>query len=99
MFGFNVNFGGMNGQLEVFDCMMDIYVNGNEQRQRLQAPRMIIEQQFLGVCQEIANMDVSAKVKLSRIAKCHNMFDNKWIEHEIYIDYKNNAYVEEENEK
>ena len=96
MFGFNVNFGGMNGQLEVFDCMIDIHTNGNEQRQRLQAPRIMIEQQFLNICKEIAQLNIPAKVRLSRVAKCYDTFNDKWVEREVYIDYKNNAYVESE---
>ena len=98
MFGFNVNFGGMNEQLEVFDCVIDIYINGNEQKQRLQAPRVIIEQQFLGVCKEISELNVPAKVKISRIAKCYDTFNDKWIEREVYIVYRNNFCAEENDE-
>lgn len=95
MFGFNINFGGMSEQLEVFDCMIDIEANGNKQRKRMQAPRVMIEQQFLGVCQEIAQMNTPAMVKLSRVAKCYSEWNNDVIEREIYISFKNTAYCDE----
>ena len=98
MFGFKVDFGGMNEQFEIFDCMLEIDSGGSKQRQRMQAPRVIIEQQFLSTCQQIAQMQVPAKVKLSRIAKCSNEWSDKIVEREVYLLFRNNACVEEEGE-
>lgn len=97
MFGFNVNFGGMGEQLEVFDCIIEAEVNGNKQRQRMQAPRIMIEQQFLGVCQEIAKMNAPATAKLSRIAQCRSDWFDEVVEREVYILYENNSYAKDEN--
>lgn len=99
MFGFNVNFGGMNGQLEVFDCIINVETNGNVKRNRIQAPRVMIEQQFLGVCQEIAQMNTPATAKLSRIAKCYSEWSNDVFEREVYILFKNNAYRDEHGDE
>ena len=85
----------MNGQLEVFDCMIDVETNGNMKRNRIQAPRIMIEQQFLGICQEIAQMNTPAMTKLSRIAKCYSEWNNDIVEREVYILFKNNAYCDE----
>lgn len=98
MFSFNVNFGGMNGQLEMFDCFIDIEVSGDCQRRRMQAPRIMIEQQFLSACQEIAQMNAPAKIKLSRTAQCSNDWSDKIVEREVYIMFRNNACVKEEDE-
>ena len=95
MFGFNINFGGMGEQLEVFDCMIDIEANGNKQRKRMQAPRVMIEQQFLGVCQEIAQMSTPATARLSRVAKCYSDWSDDIVEREVYILFENNAYRNE----
>lgn len=97
MFGFNINFGGMNGGFEIFDCIIDVEVNGNAKRQRIQAPRIMIEQQFLGVCQEIAQINVPAKVKLSRVAQCKNDWFDEIVEREIYIVFENNIYYDKNN--
>lgn len=94
MFGFNINFGSMGEQLEVFDCMIDIETDGNVQRRRMQAPRIMIEQQFLGVCQEIAQMNTPAMAKLSRIAKCYSEWNNDVVDREVYIVFENNAYCD-----
>lgn len=91
MFGFNINFGGMGDKLEVFDCMIDVEINGNKQRQRMQAPRIMIEQQFSGICQEIARMNAPATAKLSRIAKCYSEWNDNVVEREVYILFENNA--------
>ena len=97
MFGFNVNFGGMNEHFEVFDCMIDIEIENNKQSQRMKAPRIMIEQQFLGMFQEIANMQVPAKIKLSRIAQCSNDWNDEVVEREVYIVFRNNACIEKED--
>jgi len=98
VFGFNVNFGGINEQLETFDCFIDIETNGDKQRQRIQAPRIMIEQQFLSMCKKISQMSVPAKIKLSRIAECSNGWSDDIVKREVYIVYRNNACVEEEGE-
>ncbi len=99
MFGFNINFGGVDGQFEIFDCVIDIEANGNKQRNRMQAPRIIIEQQFLGVCQEIAQMNTPATVRLSRIAKCYNNWTGDIVEREVYILFENDAWCNEHQNK
>lgn len=95
VFGFNVNFGGMGEQLEIFDCMIDIEINENKQRQRIQAPRIMIEQKFLSVCQEISQINAPAIARLSRIAKCSNDWCDEIVEREIYILFENNACCNE----
>jgi len=95
MFGFNINFGGMDEKFEAFDCTIDIEANGNRQRNRIQAPRIMIEQQFSGVCQEIAQMNTPATAKLSRIAKCYSDLNDNVVEREVYILFENDACCNE----
>lgn len=97
MFGFNVNFGGMNEHFEVFDCIIDIEENGNNQRQRMQAPRIMIRQQFMGLVQQAAQANYPVKVRLSRMSQVYDEFgapayeDGKQLERELYIMFSNNA--------
>ena len=95
MFGFNINFGGMDERFEAFDCIIEVEVDGNKQRQRMQAPRIMIEQQFLGVCQEIAQINTPAKARLSRIAQCSSDWFDEIVEREVEIVFENNAYCNE----
>ena len=97
MFGFNVNFGGIGEEFEIFNCVIDIEVNVNKQRQTMQAPRIIIEQQFLRMCQEIAQINAPAKIKLSRIAQCSNDWFDEVVERELFIIFENNMYCDENN--
>ena len=98
MFGFNVNFGGMGEQFETFDCMIDIEENGNKQRQRMQAPRIMIQQQFMSLVQQAAQANHPVRVRLSRMSQVYDEFgapayeDEKPLEREFYIDFSNNAW-------
>ena len=92
MFGFNVNFGGIDERFETFECMIDIETNGNKQRQRIQAPRIMIEQQFMSLVQQAVQADRPVKVILSRMVPVYDEFNDKWIEIENYIAFENNMY-------
>ena len=92
MFGFNINFGGIDERFESFDCIIEVEVDGNKQRQRMQAPRIMIEQQFLSVCKEVSQMNVPAMARLSRMAQCRSDWFDEVVEREVYILFSNNLY-------
>lgn len=98
MFGFNVNFGGMGEQMEVFNCVFDIESGGAHQRQSMKAPRIMIEQQFMQLVQQAAQDSNPVKIKLSRMAECSSWWDDKTIKREVYIVFTNNAYGEYKEE-
>ena len=95
MFGFNVNFGG---QIEIFDCTIEIDANGSKQTQRIQAPCIVIEQQFASLIQQAAQNTNPVKVKLIRKYLVQNDFTNETIERENFIAFANNAYGEYEEQ-
>lgn len=99
MFSFNVNFGGFGEQFETFDCIIEIDSNGNKQAQRIQAPRMMIEQKFISLVQEAVKVSYPVMIKLSRkhIATCG--FTGKTAERELYLVYTNDAYGDFDCEK
>ena len=68
----------------------------------MQAPRMLIEQQFLQLIQQAANLQTPIKVKMSRIEQIYDNFDQKMVDRENSVSFMNNAYLatrkEETNE-
>lgn len=82
----------MHDQMEVFTCTFEITVDGATQRQMVQAPRMMIEQQFLSMLQEIQQMRSPAKIKLSRPVDIWSQIDQKIIRRENSIEVANRAY-------
>lgn len=93
MFGFSFNFGE---QMEVFDCTLEVSVGDERQQQRMNAPRMIIEQQFMSLCQDAAQANAPVRVKLSRIANIYDEINDRWIELEPYILFMNNLCRDED---
>ena len=87
-----VLFGRINEQFEVFDCLLEIEIDGKVKIQRMNAPRIMIEQQFKSLMQQAANDTSPIKVRISRKAPIWNQFEDKWIEREFDIIFTNNAY-------
>ena len=87
---------------ELFDVTFEITEGNNIRNQRMQAPRMLIEQQFLQLIQQAANLQTPIKVKMSRIEQIYDNFDQKMVDREISVSFMNNAYLatrkEETNE-
>lgn len=87
---------------ELFDVTFEITEGNNIRNQRMQAPRMLIEQQFLQLIQQAANLQTPIKVKMSRIEQIYDNFDQKMVDRENSVSFMNNAYLatrkEETNE-
>lgn len=94
MFGFNVEdvlneaFGG------VYDCVIEVEITGQIQTQMIQAPRMMIQQQFLQLVQQAVNDSRSVRVKLSRQVECENEWTGEVKMREASIEFMNKRYVE-----
>lgn len=83
-------------QLELFDCIFDIDVDGSKQIQQMQAPRIMIQQQFLQLVQQAGNDGRAVKIVLRRDAPCYDEFNKKWITREHEIEFKNKLYLDKE---
>lgn len=81
---------------ELFDVNFEITEGENIRTQRLQAPQMLIEQQFLQLMQQAANLQTPIKIKMSRTEKFYDVFDNKWLDRENSVAFMNNAYCNSE---
>lgn len=86
-------FENFRGQIEIFECTFDIEIDGTTKKNRIQAPRIAIEQQFLSLVQQAANSSQAIKIKMSRIVPVYDNFDKKWINRENSVTFANNAYI------
>lgn len=80
----------------MFDCIFDIDVDGNRQMQRIQAPRIMIEQQFVQLLQGAVNDNRAVKIMLKRDAPCYDSWHDRHFTQEHSIEFKNRAYVDNE---
>lgn len=91
-------FGHIHSQMEVYTCTFEITMNGKVQKQTMQAPRMMIEQQFVSLMQEIQQMRDPAKIKLIRPVEIWDQFSQRRIRRENSITVMNNAYTNMEEQ-
>lgn len=85
-------------QMEVFECTFDIEVEDRIQHQTVQAPRVALGQQFLGLAQQAAKSNKPMRVKMSRQIPIYDNFDKKWIVRENSVAFANNAYIKVKGE-
>ena len=85
-------------QMEVFECTFDIEVEDRIQHQTVQAPRVALAQQFLGLAQQAAKSNKPMRVKMSRKIPIYDNFDKKWIVRENSVAFANNAYIKVKGE-
>ena len=83
---------------DLYDVIFEITEGNNIRKQQMQAPRIIIEQQFLQFMQQAANVQIPVKIKLSRTEQIYNNFDQKFINQENSITFMNNAYTAQRGE-
>ena len=79
---------------DLYDVIFEITEGDNVRKQQMQAPRIIIEQQFLQLMQQAANVQIPIKIKLSRTEQIYDNFDQKFIEQENNITFMNNTYIQ-----
>lgn len=93
IFNFESTFGA---PLEMFTCIIEIEVDGNVQRQNMQAPQMILTNQFMNMLQQAINTNQKVRIKMSRTATSYGEWDNKQHDIEHFIEFKNNPYLQSE---
>ena len=87
-----VNF---NGQLEIKSCAFEIENNGFAQQQTMQAPKMIIVQQFLALIQQAINTNERVRIKMSTMVPVYSD-KSGYRDMESSIEFKNNLYLDKE---
>lgn len=79
--------------MEIFNCTFEVNVNGNLRTMAIQAPRMIIEQEFLKLMQQAYHLPEPISVKLLRMVPVYSEIDKCWKNIENSITYENPAYL------
>lgn len=85
-------FDGINERFEVFACTITIDIGDKRQQQTIQAPRVMIEQEFVSLMQQANNNNAPVRITLSRKVPIWSQLQNKWIEHENSIEFCNLAW-------
>lgn len=83
--------------MSVHECKIEITISNQTQLQIITAPRFVIEQQFVQLCMSAAKENTPIKVRLSMAVECHSQFSDKIVSNENYIEFKNKAYVDNED--
>ena len=77
----------------VYDIELRVNDNGNISRQKLQLPRIMIEQQFLGLVNQAARIQRPVKIELIRTEPYYDQYEQKYIPQEYKVIFANNSYV------
>lgn len=85
-------FGSINNQMEVFAVTLEVEMNGKIQRQTMQAPRFVLEQQFVSLVQQAYESRVPVRVKMSMNVPIWIQFENRWVEREHSVEFANQAW-------
>lgn len=88
-----------NEQFELKDCYFEIDNNGQISHQRVQAPKMVIIQQFLSLLQQAINVTAPVKIKLGTMVQVYSEKLNIYRDMESTIEFKNNACLDKEQSK
>ena len=76
-----------------FECFLEIYVDGQVQRQSGSRPQILWEVQFRQLIDEIGHHPTPSYIKLSRQELVFNGLGHKVNDVELSIQFKNNAYI------
>lgn len=84
---------------DIYEVKLEITEGDKVQTHKLQAPRMIIEGQFIELMRQAGQVGVPVKIKLSRTEQIYDVFDQKMIDRENFIIFRNNAYRSQNGEE
>lgn len=83
----------MFNKMNIFRVVFDIEIDGKTQRQIIEAPQFMIEQQFLSYVEQAANATLNpVKIKMSRSVPIWNQMENRWVNQENSVIFTNSAY-------
>ena len=83
----------LHEQFKMFSCTLEVTTPYATQRQQIEAPRMMLEQEFASLVQQTSSSSEPVMVSISRTTPVWNRFDQRWSNSEYYIRFKNNAYI------
>ena len=83
----------LHEKMQVFTCEFEVWVGERIQRRTIQAPRLMLEQEFMSLMQNAVSAEAPVKIKMSRCESIYNQFDGEWVEREHSVTFANNAYT------
>jgi hypothetical protein len=78
--------------MEVFDATFEVEMNGKIQKQNIQAPRFVLEQQFVALVQQAYESRVPVRVKMGVVVSIWIQFEDRWVDRENSIEFTNKAW-------
>lgn len=81
-------------QFGIFQCEFELTIDDRVQTREMQAPRMMIEQEFKRIMKGAMHDTKPVKIRLSVQKKIYDEFTKDWIERDNAITFANNAYVQ-----
>lgn len=88
-------FAHLHQHMEVYTCTLEIEQNGNLQQQTIEAPRIMLEQQFIDLIQQASKVNHPVKIKMSRQVPTYNNYDDEWVDLEHLLVFENDAYIKQ----
>jgi len=80
-------------EFQVYEVTLEVNDNGRIQLQRIQAPRVMIEHQFLGLMEQASKVNRPIRIKMSRTEPYFDQYEQKNIPQESNLIFANNSYV------
>lgn len=84
---------------ESFECTLDIYEKDSHRTMQLNQPCTFIQSQFINLMQQAGQTGVPVKIKLSRIDKIWDQFEQRFVDRDNSITFKNNAWRDAHREE
>jgi len=75
--------------VDVFECWLEIEQDGRMSRQRMVAPRFVIEQQFMALVQQAASVASPVRIKMLRWDTVWDEFEQRQKQIENSIEFTN----------
>ena len=80
-------------EVEIFTCTFEIEVSNQVQTEIIKAPRIMIERYFVSLVEQASQSSLPIKIKMSRTINIYDNFNDEWVERENNVVFKNNAYL------
>ena len=77
-----------------YEVMFEVTVDGKLEAYTQEAPRVMLEHEFMSLVQQAARYPKPVKVKMSRKVPIYDPFDKTTIEREHSVEFTNQAWNE-----
>ena len=81
-----------NGMMETFAVTLEVEMDNKIQRQTMQAPRIMLEQQFVSLVQQAYESRIPVRVKMSMDVPIWIQFEQRWVNREHSVEFTNQAW-------